>query len=362
MNSSEIERIIDIILYDELEVDEFLPDSKSIKLVLRTPTPKEKAKAARIYAKELKHAKNLGMLSDDEAIIEFIKLGMWSQEDELQISGLKEDINKIKRGLIDLVFRRDVLEKSRKLLRSAEFKLMEKLTARHELLSGTAESHALVLQQRYIISQITMTEDGHRFWPTNDVFDLSSDFKLIDRLCLLFFKVSRINTSAIRQIARSNIWRSTWSSSQKIGSLFDKPVPFLSHNQQELIHWSCIYDSVFEAYERPTKDIIEDDDVLDSWFMKQGEKIEDRSRKQFGDEMSGKQGRKGGRNEQFIFADSEGAKKVYEMNHPNTRKMIQTKQSIVEKEGYVKDQHMPDSQNEMRTIAMDRLRKHALKK
>ncbi len=220
------------------------------------------------------------------------------------------------------------------------------------------------MQQRYIISQITLTQNGDKFWPTTQIFDSSIESKLIDKLCMVFFRTSKIDTKIIREIARSNIWRSMWSSCQKSGNPFGKSVIDLSFNQRDLVHWSCIYDGVYEAYERPTSDIIEDDDVLDSWFMKQGEKIENRSRKQFGEDSlpTPKFKRAGGRNEQFIICDADGAKDVYKMNDPGARNVIRRKQAIVNEKQSVKEQYMPDSQNEMRQIAMNQSRKHALRK
>jgi hypothetical protein len=232
---------------------------------------------------------------------------------------------------------------------------------RHELLIGTAEGQALLTQQRYTISQITYFEDGDKFWSNDQIFNASHEFKLIDKLCNIFFKISRVDTRIIREMARSNIWRSIWSSC-KTGNPFGKPILELSYNQQSLIHWSCVYDGVYEAYERPTKDIIDDDDILDSWFIKQGKKIEEKSKKQFGEEVMKKSKRRGGRNEQFVFCDKEGAKKVYEMNDPNTRNLIRKKQNIINQQKSVKEQNMPDSQNEMRKIAVDQLRKHVLNK
>ncbi len=362
MNSAEIERIVDIIACDEIETQEFLPNDNPVQLILRTPNLKEKARAARIYAQEFSKARFTGMPDEKEAINDYMAIGQWSQVDEDKISGLREDIHKVKRGLLDLLFRPEHLEKARSLLRRAEFALVEKISERQSLLRSTAEAHALLAQQRYIIGQITFIDNGDKFWPTREIFDASSDLKLIDHLCTLFFRTSRIGIGKMRLIARSNIWRAIWSCSRKTGDLFSKPIIELSANQQELIHWSCIYDNVYEAVERPSEDIIDDDDLLDSWFIRQGEKIEDRAKKESGEKIASNKGRKGGRNEQFIFSDEKGAKRVYDLNDQQTRRTIQVKQALVHKEGSVKEKNMPDSQNEIRKIAMDQRRRSIMNK
>ncbi len=362
MNLSDIERIVDIISCDETEVHETRRDGKSITLVLRNPTPREKARAAHIYSREFAKAKIKGLPEEDQAIVDYIMIGQWSIEQEEQIEGIREDIHKIKRGLLDLLFKVKQLEQARTLLRRAEQALLERILKRQKLLTSTAESHALMVSQRYLIGQITRLENGDRFWLSDEIFDDSESFTLIDNLCVIFFKTSRISVGAMRCIAKSQYWRSIWMASQKSGDLFGKPTSQLSENQRELVNWSCVYDNVYESYERPEKDIIEDDDLLDSWFIRQGEKIEDKCKKHSGDRAASQSKRKGGRNEQFIFADEEGANKVYGMNDAVARKNIQIKQRLVAEQESIKEQHMPDSQQEMRQIAVQELRKHVLKK
>ena len=357
MTSLEIERILDLIAWPDIEVDNI-----QVPLTLHVPNPKIKAKSARLYAKELQRAKIAGLSNEKQAIDDYIKIGLWSEQDEEQIQGLKDDIHNIKRGLLDFLFRPEQLEKSRTLLRRAEFTLFEKLTARQQLLSETSEAHALMVQQRYIISKISHEKNGTLFWESEKDFDDSSDFNLIDHLCDIFFRKSRLTMKIIRMLARSNVWRSMWTTGQKIGDIFGRSVIELSENQLSLLHWSTIYDSVYEAYERPPTDLIEDDDLLDSWFIRQGEKIEAKARKQRGEDTMPKPSRKGGRNEQFIMADREGASKVYDMNDGNARRIIKQKQKIVQNEGSVKEQHLPDSKNEIRQIAIAQSRKHSLRK
>jgi len=65
---------------------------------------------------------------------------------------------------------------------------------------------------------------------------------------------------------------------------------------------------------------------------------------------------KDGRQEQFIITDASGAEKVYSLNDPINRAKIKAKQQIIEKRTVVKVQNMPDSQAEMRQLAMKKWR------
>jgi len=362
MNQSEIERLVDIISSDEIEVRERLSEGQSITLVLRNPTKQEKAKSARIYAQAFREARSSGMPDEKEAIDHFIKLGRWSEKQEQEIAGIRDDIRKIKRGLLDLLFVVSKLEKARTLLRRAESVLIQRIIKRQELLEHTAENHALTASQRFLIGRITTLETGDRFWASDDIFENYDNIRLINNLCNVFFRTSHINIQTIRYIARSNYWRSIWVASQKTGDLFGKPMAQLTDNQRELVSWSCVYDNVYESYDRPQSLVVEDDDLLDSWFIRQGEKIEERSKKSSSDDHISTSKRKGGRQECFIVADQEGAERVYAMNDPTTRQSIKSKQKLIDQHKSIKEQHMPDSQQEMREIAVGQLRKHVLKK
>lgn len=212
-------------------------------------------------------------------------------------------------------------------------------------------------QQRFLISNITEKPDGTKYWKTQQDFDDDSDTELIHYLCAKYFETV-ISTSAIRIIARSGEWRNIWNAAKNTGQLFDNSNSAWSSSQKELAYWSHAYDSVFEAYERPSKDIIEDDDLLDSWFIRQADKIDARSKKSAVENQAAKT-KKHGRQEQFIMTDKKGAKRVYDANDPMSRARILAKQRLIEKHGEVREQDMPDSQLEMKQQLMANRQKHA---
>ena len=353
MEHADIERLVDIISWGKTLVRD-----SSVRLILRNPTPEEKARAALIYTQALITATSIGVMTEAETLASLIEFDQWSEKKEQEIEGIKTDINTIRRGLLDFLFQRDRLEKARSLLRSAEKALTERLTARQELVRTSAESQALLEQQRYLIGLVAETEDGQPYWSSREVFGEETDTDFVQRLCQVFFETS-IPTATIRKVARSGIWRAKWGAAKQLGHLFDNEMPEWSQAQCDLVHWSIAYDSVYEAYERPSEDIIEDDDVLDSWFIRQHEKLEARTNKSTGEkQIDNSKSRKGGRNEQFLMADAEGAKKVYDMNDPMSRIKIRARQKMLQEKGAVQEQHMPDSQREMKQQLSEMQRKH----
>jgi len=325
--------------------------------ILRIDDPQKRILAVSELRKEGINNKALEELdkvaSEKEAMDNLIAIGQWGHDKEHQIDGLKKDIHTIKRGLLDLLFNVSKLESARSLLRRAENALMERLVKRNELLQGTAESHAEICRQRFLIGRITETVAGDQLWDSDDHFQGCDDNNMIHQLCEIYFKRRRMSLETIRQIARSPQWRGYWEIAKKTGDIFENSIMCWSDDQRDLAYWSTIYDSVHEAYERPSKEIINDDDLLDSWFIRQGEKIDKKNNKEINQQPT-----KAGRNEQFIMSDKDGAKRVYDMNDQVARTAVKAKQKTINNRGSVKEQHMPDSQNEMRQQIAQKRQRH----
>ena len=339
----DIDKLIATISWGSIPAVVSTYDEEIISLVLRPPTPREQAMAVLVYNRELKRGSVMGLLSEQNMLSHLMVLGQWSTEKENEIEGLYKDIQTIRRGLMDFVFNTTRLEHARSLLRRAEKALMERLNKKNRLLQNCREANAELCQQRYLISQITEDECGNKFWSRTEDFDNHPDSALILQLCECYYSESRMLSSDIRRLARSQQWRPYWEVSKSTNDLFDNPVVLWSSNQRELAYWSTIYDSVYSAYERPSKQVINDDDLLDSWFIRQGEKVDSKS-----NESSVNKPSKPGRNEEFIMADQDGAKRVYNLNDPGSRAKIRARQKVLRQKGSVTEQNMPDSQREMR--------------
>lgn len=343
---AETERLIDKINWGYISATIKTQNNEILVFTLRPPTPEERGKSAITYDREYKRCIHMGLSSEVDAITDFIITEQWDPEIDIQIEGLHKDIHNIRRGLIDFVFNRTKLEQSRSLLRRAEKALMDRLSKRHVLLQNTAEASATIAQQRYLISVVAQTKTGEPFWATEKDFEKFDDIGVVVQLCELFFTQSKLPTKLIRELARSQQWRVYWEVAKHTSDLFENSITSWSNNQRELAYWSSIYDSVYEAYERPNKEIILDDDLLDSWFIKQGEKV-------VNNKNNDTTSIKPGSNEVFVMADKEGAKRVYDMNDPTSRTRIKARQKFLQKHGDTKEQNLPDSQREIKQQLMN---------
>ena len=343
MDSFQIEKTIDFIVCDKIVTEQF-NGNLLIELILYNPSPLDKKKSFLIYDKAYKQAIEDGLLTEEELKMFYIENGLWSIEKEIRIETIKDDIHKMLKGLLSLLFHVNKLKMAKVMLRTAEKELRNLLTQKMFLLKHSAEDYALSQRQKYILSRIVYNNNGERFWKSDDDFNNEQNVILINRLCSLFFDESRLSSKTIKEIARSNQWKTIWCVSKNSGNLFEISPVRWTDNQKDLAYWSYAYDMVMEAYERPSKDIIIDDDLLDSWLINQHDKIEEKCR---GNKVDTLKTKKGGRQEVFVFSDKEGSKNVYELNDSLTRSKLKAKQKAINSKGVVEDRDMPDSQIEM---------------
>jgi len=313
MEHAEKERLIRSISWGHHYVNSF---------VLYPPSLEDKSLASIVYKNEYEKAISNGMMSESDLLYNMINIDKWSIEKEKQIKEIKDDIYKITKGLLSLFFNKSRMDQAKKTLRSAEKALLELIYSRNDLLSCSANNYAVLKEQRFIISRITRDTDNNKVWKNISMIDM-------------------------REIARTSPWRNMWIASKNMGNLFGIPVSQFSDNQLNLVSWSQTYDIVYESYERPCKEIIEDNDLLDSWLILQSEKIDSKSNQ----DLVGKNSNKSGKNETFVFSDQRGAKDVYNANDPLSRAKILARQKTMTNQGATREQDMPDSQEIIRIEA-----------
>lgn len=325
--------------------------SQPSRIILGQPDAEIKSESVYVYENFYREALDAGLMVGDDLLYHLAIIGEWNPEIIIDIETIKSDIEQMTRGLINLMFNVSRLEKVRSTIRSAEKVLIKKISQKNKLLAGSAENYALLRQQQFIITKIASYKHNGFIWSDFDQFLDSRDQNLMTHLLETFFIRSRVSQKIIRSLARTNPWRQMWTSFKNMGSIFQQFPCDWSHNQTNLIFWSRNYDLAYEAYERPSADIINDDDLLDSWFLNQTDKIESKCRDNFSKTIDDKSKRRG-KQEIFVMSDQEGAKRVYDMNDPISRRKIRMRQTALNSGGCVKEQHMPDSKQEIMAEAM----------
>jgi hypothetical protein len=247
-------------------------EGRNITVIIKPPTLRDRNWIEFIYQEALKEAFSLGVFSERELKKELELRYIWGPRDEKVIEEVQEGIKKIDTEL------EAVPKNSRGYKRLVQIKygqakrLEEVFKKKDKAFEVTAERYADMIKLSSIVFCSTYNENECRHWEDWDSFNKEKDVVLISNIALNVCNYQYFSEKDIRAMARSASWRTLWNSSKTIGGLFDKPLIELDIEQKALLYWSNIYDSVYEAYERPSDDIIMDDEKLDRWIDSQCKK------------------------------------------------------------------------------------------
>jgi hypothetical protein len=112
----------------------------------------------------------------------------------------------------------------------------------------------------------------------------------------------------------------------------------LTHNQKNIIIWSQMYDNIQESLECPSKDVIEDDDMLDGWFIIQAKKREkEKAENDLNNNIKNEKIKNA--SEVFVMTrDKKDATTVNNMNNVYTANIKKQREAMIRKRGEV-NQH-----------------------
>lgn len=287
-----------------------------------------------LYNNKINQLKSSGNILTLEESYDLLKQnGQWTRENENELIQIKADLSTLNQQLSINRFNKTLLKGIKSTIEKGKFRLKELENKKNQLLPNTIEYLATREKQRFVTKRIVQLDD----------FSLLEDVSFLDRLAVYYFEESSISDSQIREIARGDPWRLFWTTARDTGtSLFPHSAVEMTELQQSLLSWTKVYDFAFESMNRPSKDIIEDDDRFDSWISSELKRIErENFDKSFG-ANSGINPNGFGATDIFIVADKEGAKEIYNMNDPMARGRVQQREKIVKEKGEVAEQRLPD--------------------
>lgn len=223
-----------------------------------------------LYDKEYKEAIKNGLL-DKKSLEKLIKeRNLFSAEDSKQLDSLNSKLEGQRVLLSKTVLVKANQERIKKVIEELQqeiFKLTYKKTSK---LSMSAEVKANEERILYLCWASTYDADDKIFWNSYKTFKTTTNFDFRDKVITLFSKFySGVPTKTIRYIARSNMWRLRYITSQKTGeALFGVPTVNYTTDMLNLVYWSNYYDNIYQMMpeDRPTDLIIEDDDALDAYM------------------------------------------------------------------------------------------------
>jgi hypothetical protein len=205
------------------------------------------------------------MMSEEEMDEWMIEQGLWTMEDDTKIEGFKKDIEKLKIEIYNARNNSQLRERIRLYIRAGEKQFLQQSGKKNQYYINTCEGVAAAEKTTWLIKNTTYQD--------NKLYDFSdlSIMYVMDE-----WQSGFLSDSTTRNLARNEPWKSLWAIRENSGiKLFqNKEDQELTYNQKNLIIWSQMYDNIQESIDCPPKDVIEDDDMLDGWFILQAKKRE----------------------------------------------------------------------------------------
>jgi hypothetical protein len=318
----------------------FLKDS----LIVHSPTIDQLVESCQKYNEAYEQALNDGLMTEDDMSSWMKEHYLWTSFHENKLEEIKKKVENLKVDIYDARQDPKLAKRIRSSIREAEDILSEQLLQKNYNYQNTCEGFASTEKTSWLIQNLTFKH--------NQPYDFS-DIPL--QTIVEQWYMSFLPDSKCRELARNEPWKSLWIIREKsqLQLFANTGLTELNYNQKNLIVWSQMYDNIQESLDCPSKDVIEDDDMLDGWFIVQNRKREkEKIEKEF--ENSTKNTKIKGASEVFIMAkDPEKAKNIQNMNSQQAKAIIDQRSKIIESKGTVGQEEFADEKMKIHTQKME---------
>lgn len=275
-------------------------------IVCRGLTGEEKILSGIYYKKAFEEARAMDLPTESELSSILVKNGDWTGKHEQALIDADKKVKDIAKQLPGLKYQVAQHRRLKKKMLKEKKKYDKLKTKKLLLMVNSAEHYAEEHKYYWMMHKIAFDVEGTPIWNSLEDFE-AYDRDIINEIITAYSEKFNVETTEIRKIARSGLWRIYYNSCPNSKDLFNRPLSDLDNNQINLLYWSGVYDSAYKCMDTPDEETFEDDDVFDAWMEAYSEKIKkDRAKSKFDSGSS-----KPGLSEQFIMTDEEGAKKLY---------------------------------------------------
>ncbi len=288
-------------------------------LYIYEPTKEMLEESFEIYDQFYKEAYFKGVFLKKELLEVLIENDLWSPFDDREADKIEKDIEEHKVKAFESFYKTRDLINIKMVLRYLEKDLAKYRNKKHTLDHVSCEGVGEFARSSWIISKTVYNSDLTPYdWSDHSVSSLMEHYNS-----------NKISTTEFRHVARNDPWRSMWNVGKKQSGVFEKAASELTKDQIALCSYSSMYDNVYESSEAPNDKVVEDDDCLDGWFIHQRREYEKQKKQKQTDDMI-KNPKIANSQEIFLMAkDQEEANKIYDVNHPGVRQIIQDRQSTI---------------------------------
>lgn len=253
-------------IFDGFIIKEF----NGLAFILKQPSNKVKIHSDFIYNKFYNQALEEGLLSLEDLEKLIVEKNIFSEEDSENLKSLESKLEAQEILLSKVIRVKGKPERVRSVIARFKGEIDELRVKKYSMLTLSAENKATDDKMLFLCHASVYNMDDTLYWKSYDDVLKEKDLVLKNNILLEFMAFYRgIDTELIRYIARSNLWRIRYVTSQKTAeALFGVPTSKYTNDQLNLAYWSNYYQNIFEMMpeDRPSDLVIEDDDALDSYM------------------------------------------------------------------------------------------------
>jgi muconolactone delta-isomerase len=314
----------------------------NLELEIRPITVEQNFKSCQIYKSAYDKAYSEEIMTEDDMDQWMLENELWTIHDNKKEESLKNDLERLK---VEIYNNRDntmMVNSIRKYLRAGELQLSTHLNKKYMYYQNTCEGIASTERLSWIIKNTTHFND--KIYN----FDEISLQYVVDEWQSHF-----LSDTKCRELARNDPWKSLWIVRDKGNiSLFSNPPNTeLTHNQKSLLIWSQMYDNIQESMDCPNKDVIEDDDMLDGWFIVQHKKREkERNEREFENETKNEKIKNA--SEVYVVSNSQQqTDKINSLNNTQANIIKAQRLAAIKKFNSIEEQNLPDQRQNIQMQA-----------
>ena len=315
---------------------------------MHMPTKEQKAISELVYRETLENSKYSELMTRRQVENYLAMKGIWNSNHDEELEKLNKYLEDLKIQLYDAMFNEKKQKQLRRQIKSVKQGINKSYVKKFSLDHITLEYHAENTRDEFLVAITIKHSDGRPVYTYSNWSDV--DNFILQRF-LNFIQMNPISTEDFRELARTEPFRSKWSLQKQ--DVFD--TSYNSPEQFTLMMYARMYDNVYEHPEKPTDEVIKDDDLLDGWFAKQRRLAEQERKRKEMDSILDKTGNKEA-GELFVMAGSDSeAGKIRGVNDLAAKIRMKQREGAIQKHGKLEESQLPDVKTDLRAEAMKQM-------
>jgi len=317
-------------------------DHAGLKLKVLSPTIEDTYFINLAYKQAYDEAYSQDVMTEEDMLFWMYEKGLWTEDDDQKIKDLDSNIEKLKVQMFENRFKTNVRETARLYLRATEKAIKDMAAKKSSLFENTCEGVAFTKKCMEHVKRCTFLG--------SDVCDFSS----IDGASIWSSLTRKfLAESETRELARTEPFRSLWLMHSDIGQRLFQNLPDreMTFDQRNICVWSRMYDNVQESHECPSEDVLNDDDLLDGWFIIQRKKQE---HDKLVSEVEGMTNNEKIANSEEIFVftnNKEEAERINDANTVHGKMLKQDRMQQIKRAGSLNDHELQDKRLQLQRMS-----------